>query len=366
MKTQIGILFTLLFVLNGCSKDSSDNPTLPTDQTPESTGLYFPPIGSDTWETTSISEAGWNTAAEQPLLDFLAEKNTKAFLLLKDGKIVIEAYLNDGDMASNLPWYSVGKTLSAFTVGVAQQEGFLSLSDSSSDYLGQGWSSLNNTEEAKITLKHHITMTTGLDYNVANENCTDAECLDFLNEPGSFWYYHNAAYTLNHAIVAGAVGMDYDSYFNSKLKNTIGMDGAWVQLGYARVFYSTARSMARFGLLNLNKGTWEDQPILTEASFFTEMTTSSQDLNKAYGYLWWLNGKDSFKAPGLELTFPGMLIPNAPNDLIAGLGKNDQKLHIVPSEGLVLVRMGDDAGESLLGPSSFDNELWEKINALIN
>jgi hypothetical protein len=59
------------------------------------------------------------------------------------------------------------------------------------------------------------------------------------------------------------------------------------------------------------------------------------------------------EAPGLTVEFQGELIPNAPVDLIAGLGKNDQKLYIVPSQNLVIVRMGDDAGESLLGPSSF-------------
>ena len=59
------------------------------------------------------------------------------------------------------------------------------------------------------------------------------------------------------------------------------------------------------------------------------------------------------------------LIPNAPADTYSGLGKNDQKLYIVPSKGLVIVRMGDNAGESLLGPSSFDNALWEKISNFI-
>ena len=61
----------------------------------------------------------------------------------------------------------------------------------------------------------------------------------------------------------------------------------------------------------------------------------------------------------------GSLIPNAPNDLIAGLGLNDQKLYMVPSLDIVIVRMGGASNEELLGPSSFDNELWELINAVI-
>ncbi|MEL6975629.1 MAG: serine hydrolase, partial [Bacteroidota bacterium] len=59
-------------------------------------------------------------------------------------------------------------------------------------------------------------------------------------------------------------------------------------------------------------------------------------------------------------------VPNAPADLYAGLGKNDQKLYIVPSSGLVVVRMGEDSGADLLGPSSFDNDLWGRLSAYIS
>ena len=47
--------------------------------------------------------------------------------------------------------------------------------------------------------------------------------------------------------------------------------------------------------------------------------------------------------------FEGQLIPNAPDDLIAGLGANDQKLYIVPSQNLVIIRMGDAANGMQLG-----------------
>lgn len=145
------------------------------------------------------------------------------------------------------------------------------------------------------------------------------------------------------------------------------MKGTWLSTnGSNNVHFSTARDMARFGILNLNNGTWDEDIILGDSSYLNAMKNTSQDLNKAYGYLWWLNGKESYMAPGLQTVFNGALIPNAPVDTYAGLGKNDQKLYIVPSRGLVIVRMGEDSGESLLGPSSFDNELWEKINDLIN
>ena len=133
---------------------------------------------------------------------------------------------------------------------------------------------------------------------------------------------------------------------------------------YNNVYFSTARSMARFGILMMNKGAWENEEILNQA-YFTAMTNTSQNINKSYGYLWWLNGKENFMLPGSQEVFNGTLIPNAPSDLVAGLGKNDQKLYVVPSQDLVIIRMGDAASDDALVPITFDNELWEKINAFI-
>lgn len=357
--------FLVVFALQSCSSnDDTDIETDPGDIT-EGT-LYFPPINSGTWETTSVTSLDWNESGLQPLLDFLEERDSQAFIILKDGKIVVEAYFNGGSSTQNYPWFSAGKTLSAFMVGVAQQEGFLTLDDASADYLGSGWSSLTEAEEEQIKVWHHITMTTGMNFNVADTNCTNPECFTYLNVPGTFWYYHNAAYTLTQDIVEGAINQNFSTYFNTKLRNVIGMDGAWLSVNFNSFYFSTARSMARFGLLNLNKGEWNGTKVLTDEVFFEEMTTTSQNLNPAYGYLWWLNGKNSYRAPGSTMLFQGNLIPGAPTDLIAGLGANDQKLYVVPSQNLVIIRLGADGGEALLGPSGFDVLLWEKINGLIN
>ena len=348
-------------IAQGPEKNIDNVPT----ENPNEPGLYFPPIDSDIWETLDFADLGWEATAEQPLYDFLEERGTDAFLILKDGRIVVEHYFGDFTQNENHAWNSAGKTLTAFTVGIAQEEGLLSLSDTSFDYLGEGWSSLTIEQEQNISVFNHLTMTTGLDYTVDDIFCTDPECLTYKNEPDTFWFYHNAPYTLLDRIVTGAVDQDFEQYFTEKLKNKIGMQGLWISIGYNNVFFSNARSMARFGLLNLNKGAWAEETILSDKNYFDAMTQTSQDLNQAYGYLWWLNGKDNYRIPGGEISLSGKLIPNAPDDLIAGLGKNDQKLYVVPSAGLVIVRMGADAGETLLGPSSFDNELWERINDLI-
>ena len=61
----------------------------------------------------------------------------------------------------------------------------------------------------------------------------------------------------------------------------------------------------------------------------------------------------------------GALIPNAPEDLFAALGANDQKIYVVPSKSLVVIRTGETAGTQQLGLSSFDNQMWAKLNEVM-
>ena len=358
--TKLVVIFCL-FISCSSSEDITQNNNLPDT----GDALYFPPNNSNIWETRSLADLGWNENGLPPLLEFLENSNTEAFIILENGKIVVESYFNGATANTNNPWFSAGKTLTAFMVGIAKEDDFLDINSPSNLYLGQGWSSLSDVQENAITVRHHLSMTTGLDYTV-DFTCTDPECLTYLNVPNTFWYYHNAPYTLTQSIISGAIDSDFDSYFNTKLRNKIGMQGIWFPLGYNKFYVSNARSMARFGLLCLNKGTWDTTPIMNDMSYFQDMTTTSQDLNLAYGYLWWLNGKTTYRVPSSIEAFTGELIPNAPQDLIAGLGANDQKLYIVPSKNLVIVRMGDSGDEGQLGPSGYDNLLWEKITDIIN
>lgn len=364
MKKPLLVILCSLVLCWSCSSDSSDGDAGSSEQ-PTPTNLYFPPSESAVWETSDANALGWNTENEQDLFDYLEEKSTKAFIILKDGKIVVEWYFGDHTQNTSWYWASAGKALTAFTVGLAQEEGFLDIEDRTSNYLGEGWTSTPSEKENLITVWHQLTMTSGM--NALQFDCVTPECLTYLEDAGNRWAYHNGPYTLLQSVVANATETEWSEYFNSKLRDKIGMDGFWFSTnGLNNVFFSTARSMARFGLLNLNNGAWNGEMILGDSNYRNDMKNTSQNLNRAYGYLWWLNGKSSYRAPASQTEFQGELIPNAPADTYAGLGRDDQKLYIIPSKSLVIVRMGEDAGEDLLGPSSFDNELWEKLNTYIN
>jgi CubicO group peptidase (beta-lactamase class C family) len=326
--------------------------------------LYFPPTIGTNWDTTQPQTLGWCPDRIDSLYAFLDAKHTKAFIVLKDGRMVLEKYFGTFSQDSVWYWASAGKSLTAFMIGQAQEQGYLNINDTTSQYLGIGWTSATAAQEQAITIRHQLTMTTGLDENVPDDHCFDDTCLLYLADAGTRWAYHNALYTLLHQVLENTTGVSTNAFCNANIGSHIGMYGLWLWSGNDHVYFSTARAMARFGLLNLNHGIWNSDTLLHDQTYIDAMTNSSQPLNLSYGYLWWLNGKGSYMLPQSQLVFNTDLIPNAPDDLYAALGKNDQKIYVVPSQGLVVVRIGNSADQSLYALSSFDNQLWEYISNL--
>jgi CubicO group peptidase (beta-lactamase class C family) len=338
------------------------NCTSETSSTSTTTeNLYFPPLTGTNWETKSIADLGWKQEAVQPLLDYLELKHSKSFMILVNGHIVMENYFNGHSATTNWYWASAGKTLTATLTGIAEQEGFINTNNKVSDYIGTGWTSETLAKENLITCKNLLSMTSGIE-DIANGDDVSPSSLTYKADAGTRWAYHNV-YVKLQDVIAQATGQSWSNYFNTRLRDKIGMNGTWLPLENNIIYFSTTRSMARFGLLMLNKGKWENNTILNEA-FFNSATTTSQNINLSYGYLWWLNGKSSYHLPQSQLQLSGSIIPNGPNDMFMALGKNDQKIYVIPSKKMVVIRMGDAADNVNLALSDFDNTLWQKINAL--
>lgn len=208
-------------------------------------------------------------------------------------------------------------------------------------------------------------MTTGLDYSVEDLDCTDSTCLQYKADAGTQWYYHNAPYTLLDGVLVAASGMSFDEFTDEKVEAMIGSDGDWKVSGDNHVYWSTARDAARFGLLLLNGGYWNGQAVLADEEYFVDMCSSSQNLNPSYGYLTWLNAQESIVFPGLATSFSTSLSDDAPDDLFAAMGKNGQFIDVIPSKKIVVIRMGEAPDDSLV-PTVFHNNMWEKINAVID
>lgn len=325
--------------------------------------LYFPPLTGNNWNTTSPTSLGWCTAEIDTLYDYLEQENTKAFILLKDGKIVLEKYFDGFQADSSWVWFSAGKSLMATMIGVAQSEGDLNINDKASDYLGTGWTDMPQNKEDLIKVHHQLTMTTGLDETVSF-SCTDDTCLQYLTDAGNRWYYHNAPYTLLKETLQNATGFNVNTYMTLKMKLKTGMDGLWLPVGDNNFFFSTPRSMARFGLLTLNRGSWNGNTVLSDTVYYNQMTTPSQSLNPAYGYLWWLNGQNSLILPNSSTSIVSAMSPDSPSDLILAAGAQGQFCAVVPSQNLVMIRMGGSNNQNLV-PTNFHNDIWKQLNQVM-
>lgn len=352
---------TLFVVILSSCNSTDDNLFIPIEE------AYFPSLNGNSWETSTPESLNWDTQKLTELNTFLETNETRAFIILVNGKIVVEEYWNNDllsqpfDVNSSWYWASAGKSLTGTLIGIAQEDGFLDINDNTSDYLGAGWTSMPQAKEDLITIRNHLTFTTGIDYNVTNDNCYDPSCLNYLNDAGDEWYYHNGTYLITHDILEAATGVSNNDYTTSAIKDKIGMTGLWTNTAQSsNLFISTARSAARFGLLTLNRGNWNGTTVLGDSTYFNDMTNTSQNINESYGYLWWLNGKNSLRFPGSTATIPSSLTPSGPVDMISALGKNGQFIDVVPSLNMVVIRMGNEPSGSLV-PVTFHDEMWAKI-----
>jgi CubicO group peptidase (beta-lactamase class C family) len=319
---------------------------------------YFPPLTGTEWETEEIEALGWCQESVDTLLSYVESRNSKSFIILVDGKIAIEGYFNGHTANSLWYWASAGKVLMATLTGIAQEEGLLSINDPVSQYLGEEWTTCTPEAESERTIWHQLTMTSTFNNSPLFWDCTEPTCFQCDGEAGTQWHYHNGVYRRLHDVVESATGINNNLYTNTRIGSKIGMTGFWTD---DQLFLSRTRDMARFGLLALNDYVWDGDTVLGDAEYIQNMSTPSQELNLSYGYLWWLNGQESHYLPLNPFLQQGSIVPTAPDDMYAGLGANDQKVYVVPSMNMVVVRMGETAYETEPSLSAFDAEMWELI-----
>jgi hypothetical protein len=94
------LLLVPIFLFANCKKNISESAV---------TSMYFPPAPATPWEMVTPSSLGWNENELTNLYSFLQQKNTKAFIILKDGRIAAERYFGTFKADSNWYWASAGK-----------------------------------------------------------------------------------------------------------------------------------------------------------------------------------------------------------------------------------------------------------------
>jgi CubicO group peptidase (beta-lactamase class C family) len=321
------------------------------------------------WDTADPASVGWDPPALQAALDFAGAHGTRALVVAVGGRVIAQQAWGVSIDGFARDVASCQKSVVALLVGNLQDAGRLAIDEPVTTYLGAGWTRATPGEEAPITVRHLLTMTSGL-----------ADDLTFAAPPGTVWRYTTNAYQQLVPLVEEVSGRSIDESTRVALFDPIGVSRAsrWQVRRIEGPFgvdptgrriqglVMTAPDLARVGLLVLRDGTWGARRVLADRSYLAEALAPSQELNPSYGYLWWLNGQDAFVLPGPPVRRPGPLIPGAPADLVAALGKDDQKLYVVPSLEAVVTRLGAPADPSR-GPrparSSFDAELWQRLVA---
>ena len=310
--------------------------------------LYWPTATE--WATMDPRAAGFDPAKLSAAVQAAIADRSTSVMVLKDGRIVSEVYGEGGGPAVSREIASAGKSMVSVLTGCALDDGKIrSLDQSASDFFPQ-W---KGTPKEAITVKQLISMISGLDHgglavrNVAGDQAALNAAAPLVNPPGTRWFYNTPVYHLMFHLVARAAGEPFEAYAKRKLLDPLGMTSTWLMnkgrdaAGKEVSNYYTgickARDLARFGLFALGGGTWNGRTVVS-SNYFKAATSPSQDLNPAYGYLWWENarqGRPAAQAGPLRYLFDG-----SPRDTFAALGAMGQNVIVVPSAGLVIVRQG--------------------------
>ena len=273
---------------------------------------------------------------------------TRAALVLYDGNIVAEQYAPGFGRNTVMLGWSMSKSLTGAMTGILVNQNKLSVDDPAPV---AEW---EKTEKRAITIKNLLQQTTGLDFT---ENYTRPSSvtkmlfrkgdmaaytasLPLKYKPGTVFNYSSGNSNIMSNIIRHAVGeKDYVAFPYKELFYKINAysfllepdaSGTYIGSSYS---YATARDFARFGLLYYNNGRWNGQQVLPPNWVKESVQASSADKRKHYGYQFWLNGYD-------ENDSTKRWFPDVPADMFFCDGYGGQDVYIIPSEKLIVVRLG--------------------------
>ena len=340
----VGVMTVLAFAGHALSQEAADAPgiailtgdaALSSADLKAATDPFF-----DTEKTAAIGE-------------------TRALLILHDGKLVAERYAPGYGPKTRLLSWSVAKTVTGLLVGIMAGDGRLALDDAAPV---AAWRQPGDPRAA-ITLRQLMQMRSGLSHVELGEPREQADSLRMLvgsgaldqagyaaakpliHRPGANFTYSSASTMLLAGIVTDLLTPVKDpkarhdvmaSFIDARLKGPLGLDSFFAEydesgtmLGGAMV-HMTARDYAKIGELLRNRGRVGDRQVVPER--WIDFMTRPSPANNAYGAQLWLNREGSAN----EL-FPG----EARSDIFAAVGYRGQFVIVAPSQRLTIVRLGN-------------------------
>ena len=310
-------------------------------------------------EAPKASEPVISDAALQKAIAYGEETGTHALIVYHDDAIQLEHYSPGHDASSITSTQSMHKSVLGMLVGIAIAEGHIgSVDDSASLYLTE-WA---DDERSKITIRQMLQQASGIDFAtfglnplggffqlMLGSNVTPAALnLPLEVEPGTRFDYNSAGPQNMGLLIQRATGKRYAEYLSEALWRHLGAPDAWVTLDSEEhsmprtscCLEATARSWLNLGLLHLDEGRLGDRQVVP-ADWIRQSQTPSEH-NPNYGYFTWLgteyneyryyNRKTSTRVLHSE--------PFLAPDVIFFDGFGGQRVYIIPSRRLVIVRIG--------------------------
>jgi hypothetical protein len=274
-------------------------------------------------------------------------KRTRSVVILYKDHLIAEKYEDGFDKNSKILGWSMTKSITATYFGILQYQNKININNPAPI---QEWA---NDERAKITLNNLIQMNSGLEWEEKYDRICDATKMLFnsrdmgqvqlekplFGKPNQTWNYSSGTSNLLSKILRKQfkTQQEYLDFWYSSLIDKIGMfstvvetdmTGNYVGSSYA---WATSRDWAKFGLLYLHNGNWNGEQLF-DPSWSKYVSTPTPTSNGKYGGHFWLNSSGKY--------------PDAPRELYYASGFQGQKVIIIPSKDLVIVRMGLTDDES--------------------
>lgn len=287
----------------------------------------------------------------RPFEDWLEQTGTRALLVVHEDRLVYERYLDGAGPDVRETSFSAAKSVVATLVGIAADEGLLDVGDPVTAYLPE----LAERDErfARISVRDLLTMSSGIRYveqglpwsdDALTYYGTDLRALALertrIEEaPGRTWQYDNYHPLLLGLVLERVTGTSVSEYMAERLWQPLGAeaDASWsldsTRSGFEKMesgVNAVPRDYARFGLMMLHDGEWNDRRIVSQ-QWVREATAASTTTDPApfYQYLWWVGAP---RERGERAPF-------------YALGKYGQVVAVFPEQDTVIVRLGStDAG----------------------
>jgi hypothetical protein len=294
--------------------------------------------------------------------DTIAKRTRSVVILYKD-HLIAEKYDAGFDKNSKVLGWSMTKSITATYFGILHYQHKININNPAPIY---EW---KNDERSKITIDNLLQMNSGLEWEERHDKICDATKMLFnskdmgqvqlkkslTGKPNQSWNYSSGTSNLLSKILRKQFTshQEYLDFWYAALIDKIGMysmivetdmTGTYVGSSYA---WATTRDWAKFGTLYLHHGNWNGEQLF-DASWIKYVSTPTSTSKGRYGGHFWLNSSGKY--------------PDAPRDMYYASGFQGQKIFIVPSRDLVIVRMGLTDDEAF----DFNGFLKEVLGSIRN